>query len=400
MAARVGTKAKVLEPTATFVQRTSDIKRVFAVLFSLQNQLAKLPAASVVSIGDGLTFSRRDITRLRSDGNKLLDTNNSEYKHAHFFAKKTYERKPRAAGVGGFQKPVGITDNTKEFFANVAEVKEAPSAAIVQGLNYKFWETDDPVTSGHLIRLFNNYFSVEMLGSIEDGRIIEIDEEDVFAQSFKDELDKLNEMSATLRQELERVLKAANSSDLTGRSLAYTSVKGVPSSKPLKNNSNQIFTWLVAAKPNSLNSDARALGYDSAAEAIKSSTKKDKLKARVVPKLEANLNTYFNSGDYRDFARSKYFAQYTPGRGDVPSVYTIAIINLSSIISLLTTPYDGVFDPDRAADLQSDIDELHKYSAARKAFEQANKSRLNKEDLREQKVIAGLSAIGLRPESE
>nr|QBK93776.1 MAG: hypothetical protein LCPAC406_00900 [Pithovirus LCPAC406] len=398
MAARVGTKAKALEPTTAFVQRTSNVKRVYAVLFSVQNQLAKLPTAStVINIGNGLTFSRRDITRLRSEGNKLLDTNNSEYKHAHAFAKKVFDRKARAPRAAPFNKPVGIKNNAKSFFESVIADDDITQHAVLESLGYKFWQNDEPVTSVHLNRLFNNYISVEMLGTLQDGRIIEIDDDDNFAVNFKEEIDNTLIMNAALREQLEIAIKEANSSDLTGKTLEYNSAKGVPTSKPLKNSSTQIFAYLAAAKPRSLDSDARGLGYDNAAEAIKSSTKKAKLKSRVVPKMESNLGTYFSGGDYRNYAQSKYFSQYTQGRGDEPGVYTIALFDLNSIIAQLTTPYDGVIE--RLDDMNQDIDLLHKYSEAKKEFEKKNERVLDKDKLREGKVLAGLSAIGinLRP---
>nr|QBK92679.1 MAG: hypothetical protein LCPAC401_03170 [Pithovirus LCPAC401] len=393
--AKVGSKAKALEPTAVFVQRTSDVKRVFAVLFSLQNQLARLPTAStVVDIGNGLNFGRRDITKLRSDANKLLDTNNSEYKHAHSFAKKVHG-KPKVVRASAFSKPVGIKENAKSFFASVMDDTELAQHAILENLKYKFWETDEPVTSAHLNRMFNNYISVEMLGTIEDGRVIQIDDDDPFAVSFKEELDNVMDMTVVVRQELETVLREANSSDLTGKSLRYNSAKGVLTTKQLGNNSTNIFSYLVAAKPRALDADARALGYDSAAEAIKSSTKKEKLKARVVPQMISNLNTYFGNEDYTSYVQSKYFAEYVQGSDDEQNAYIIALYNLNSIISQITIPYEGAID--RLDDMDIDIDMFHKYSEARDDFKKKNERLFGKEELRTKKVLAGLAAIDIFP---
>ena len=393
---RVGTKARPLESATAYEQRLKDIKKAYQGLFSLTNQLNKIPPSLVLDIGSGVTFSRKDLSKLRSDNGKAMDKAVSEYKHAYAFAKKVHGRKPRPKGAVGLNKPVGVNDKTKVFFTSLLDDNNSTHQAFAELLEYKFWETNAPVTSGHINRLFNNYISVGMLGTAENGKIIQIDRDDLYAISFSDEIDKIMRITAIWRNSLEDILRDVNSSDLSGYTINFDSARGIPTSKALKDDSNKIFAYLIAYKPRSLDEDVRALGHANLAEVIRNTDKRAKLKVLVVPQMNSNLSTYFDNSDYANYAQSKYFSSVTEGEdADDPGIYTMAIFDSQSIIAQLTVPYDGVFTEPQLALMNKDIATLHTYRAALDEYRKRNERRLgaDKAELQKQKVIAGLLAV-------
>nr|QBK93041.1 MAG: hypothetical protein LCPAC403_01750 [Pithovirus LCPAC403] len=390
---RVRTKGRPLESFEVFNIRTSFIKKLVSNLFIAFGQLCRFPPKTVFDLGGGYSFSKSDVTRLRSEATKLLDQQNKEYSHAHFFAKKEHEKKKRVGG-GSFNRPVTVSENAMNFFRQISS-DNSTSSRVLRDLNYKFWENNEPATTAHLSRLFNNYVQVEQLSTDENGQIIIYAEDGPYGNSFATEIGKILNIHGEMRTGLTSLLIEKNSSDLRGESVEYKSTSGQQTSKPMKDNSDKIFAFLVKWNPGELDADARALGFDNAESILGNSAKKAKLKARVLPRLRSRLSDYMSEKDIDDYISTKYVSGYEEGLDGGPGQFTLARFDIPSLIAQVTTKSDTDFSVGQLTRINTDIATLHRYSAAAEAFDKANKRRMVKADLKAGKNRAGLTALGI-----